>query len=54
MIEVCTKKNKKSMLEKILRAEGTQKLTEKEQKNIQGGNYPPGICYDYQIGYYKC
>jgi bacteriocin-like protein len=32
------------MLEKILNAEGTERLSEKELKSINGGNYPPGIC----------
>lgn len=38
------------MLEKFLNQEGTQKLTEAEKKNIEGGNYPPGRCFDYQLG----
>lgn len=42
------------MLEKFLKSEGTQKLTEKELKELKGGNYPPGICYDYHRGEYKC
>lgn len=43
------------MLEKILNAEGTQKLTEQEKKDISGGNYPPMMCFDYHLGKeYKC
>jgi hypothetical protein len=42
------------MLEKILNSDGTERLSEKELKGLTGGNAPPGICYDYQIGYYKC
>ncbi|WP_281231058.1 hypothetical protein [Flavobacterium gelatinilyticum] len=43
------------MLEKFLNAEGTQKLSQEEQKNISGGNMPPGICYDYVTAKeYKC
>ncbi|MTH15179.1 hypothetical protein [Flavobacterium sp. LC2016-01] len=56
MIEVLIKKQKPQiMLEKFLKAKGTQKLSKEEQKNISGGNIPPGLCWDiWTEKEYKC
>jgi len=42
------------MLEKFLKVEGVEELSETEQKNITSGKVGPETCYDDIYGYYKC